>query len=371
VNRGKLVDESSDPRRTLARRLRELREERWSDRKITQTQLARGLGGDQPLSVPLISSWESTSNPKIPPMHRLEAIATFYCAARPPAADGLRLPDQDNLTDAERRAKEDLMKELTHLRAGALRAAGTGEGRSAIESLDSGPWYFPDGAPVTIVCGRVPDAKLKAMPYSDPADPDYIALYSYADLDALFELHGHIRAANPASQVNMRAANQLAPDDYTAHLVSLGGVDWNHATLSVLSRLQLPVVQVSDWAGEEAPYFEVTEGSQPARFQPRLEQRGERPFLREDVALFARAVNPYNRRRTVTVCNGMYGSGTFGAVRALTDAVFRQRNADYVQARFGDSESYCLLTRVTVESGAALTPDWTIPDTLLFEWPSR
>jgi transcriptional regulator with XRE-family HTH domain len=364
------VDESRDPRRTLARRLRELREERWPDRKITQPELARALGGSQPLSVPLISSWESTNNPKIPPVPRLEAIAGFFCTEHPPDPDRPRQPHQDDLTDAERRAKESLMKELTHLRAGALGATGTGEGRQAFESPDSGPWYFPDGAAVTIVCGRVPDDKLARMPYSEPADPDYIALYSYADLDALFELHGHIRAANPAAKVTMRAADQLAPDDYTTHLVSLGGVDWNHATRSVLGRLQLPVAQVTDWAGEEEPYFEVTEGGHPVRFRPLLEQRGERPFLREDVALFARAVNPYNRRLTVTICNGMYGSGTFGAVRALTDAVFRDRNADYVRARFGDSDSYCLLTRVTVESGAALTPDWTIPENLLFEWPS-
>jgi len=26
------------------------------------------------------------------------------------------------------------------------------------------------------------------------------------------------------------------------------------------------------------------------------------------------------------------------------------------------------LTRVQVENGAALTPDWTIPDNRLFEW---
>jgi hypothetical protein len=44
-----------------------------------------------------------------------------------------------------------------------------------------------------------------------------------------------------------------------------------------------------------------------------------RAILREDVALLA-CLNPHNRKRTVSICNGMYGSGTYGAVRAQTDA---------------------------------------------------
>ena len=88
----------------------------------------------------------------------------------------------------------------------------------------------------------------------------------------------------------------------------------------------------------------------------------------EDVALFARAINPFNRKRTVTICNGMYGSGTYGAVRALTDERFRDRNAEYVHDRFAASESYSILTRVKVLDGVALTPDWTIPENRLYEW---
>jgi hypothetical protein len=237
------------------------------------------------------------------------------------------------------------------------------------DSLGAGPWHFADGAPITIVCAQLPDEMRERMPYTNQDDPDYVALYSYADIDALFELHGHIRAANPTSQVNLRVADRLARDDYTTHLASLGGVDWNLATRSMLDRLQLPVKQVVDWSSAELPYFEVDQEGDPARHSPLLDEVGERKILREDVALFARAVNPYNRKRTVTICNGMYGSGTYGAVRALTDARFRDRNAEYVRNRFADSESFCVLTKVTVENGAALTPDWTNPDNLLHEWP--
>jgi hypothetical protein len=90
--------------------------------------------------------------------------------------------------------------------------------------------------------------------------------------------------------------------------------------------------------------------------------------LLEDVALFARAVSPFNRKRTVTICNGMYARGTYGVVRALTDARFRDRNAEYLNSRFGSSETYCLLTRVPIVDGATLTPDWTTGEYTLFEW---
>ena len=94
----------------------------------------------------------------------------------------------------------------------------------------------------------------------------------------------------------------------------------------------------------------------------------EKGILLEDVALFARAVSPFNRKRTVTICNGMYGRGTYGVVRALTDERFRDRNAEYLRSRFDGCEAYCILTRVRIEGGATLTPDWTTGEYTLFEW---
>jgi hypothetical protein len=55
-------------------------------------------------------------------------------------------------------------------------------------------------------------------------------------------------------------------------------------------------------------------------------------------------------------------------VRALTDERFRDRNAEYIKDRFGSSEAFCILTRVPVEGAETLTPDWTVPETVLFEW---
>lgn len=377
------MGDNSESRLLLARRLRELREQQWRDVKVTQAHLARAFSVDRSVSVPLVSSWESPTNPRIPPVPRLEAYATFFATTRSMNGEAPRLLGDAELTDRERAVKDDLSKELLRLRAAALGDTATpsssasppsvtSEEEENIASLSSGYWRFEDGRPATIVCAQVPAEMRARIPYSDSEDPDYVALYAYADLDAFVELHGHIRAANPGSHVYFRTTGHLASDDYTTHFVCLGGVDWNRATKSVFARLSMPVVQVANWEVPDGQYFEVTEsGHQPDRHSPIVDSVGDRKVLREDVALFARARNPFNERRTVTVCSGFYAVGTFGAVRALTDTRFRDRNTAYARQRFGDCETFCILTRVRVENGVPLTPDWTSSEYRLFEWMSE
>jgi transcriptional regulator with XRE-family HTH domain len=366
--------DSQDPRQLLAQRLRGLRE----DRKITQPQLAAALGGSKPLSVPLISSWESQTNPHIPPLARLEGYAAVFATSRSFDGAAPRRLSPDEMTDEERHAMTELRQELMHLRSDAMRAITTDPETGAVKpiseterSLSSGPWRYADGNTITIVCSRWPASMLGKIPYTDIDDPDFIELLTYSELDALFELHGHLRAANPGNQVNLRMADELASDDYTSHLISLGGVDWNSFTRTALMSLPLPVRQIADWDAPGEQYFQVEENGGIVKHKPRLEEHASQPkgILLEDVALFARAVSPFNRKRTITVCNGMYGRGTYGAVRALTDARFRDRNSEYLRTRFGDSDTYCILTRVPIVNGRTLTPDWTTGEnTLLFEW---
>ncbi len=139
-----------------------------------------------------------------------------------------------------------------------------------------------------------------------------------------------------------------------------------------MQQLPLPVRQVADWNTPGEQYFEVEENGKSVRHKPALDEDRSHPkgILRSDVALFARAVSPFNRMRTVTICNGMYGRGTYGVVRALTDASFRDRNSEYLSSRFGSSDTYCILSRVLISvNGETLTPDWTAGDHTLFEWP--
>jgi hypothetical protein len=368
-----------DPGQVLARRLRALREGHWPGRKVNQAQLAAALGSDgrRPVSVPLVSSWESRTNPAVPPESRIQDIARFFASPRSFDGQTGRLLSPDELTAQEQATEETLLAELTRLRAEALDAremtrhpaTAPDVTQQTTQPFGPGPYRFRVGERIIIVCGQLPSEMLHEMPYTDPLDPDYIESYRYSDLDALIELFGHLRSANPDSRVEFRAADQLSRDDYTGHLVSLGGVDWNAATSSVLERLQLPMLQVNEWKKEGGAYFEVTEDDgRKVAHRPRLEVSGGRKILREDVALFASAVNPYNQKRFVTICNGMYGRGVYGAVRALTDERFRDRNMEYIQAHFASSEAFCILTRVTVENAVTLTPDWTKPETRLFEW---
>ncbi len=369
--------DTQDPRQLLAQRLRALREGHWPGLKITQPQLAHALGGDKPLSVPLISSWESQANPRIPPPARLEGYAAVFATSRSFEGATPRRLRAEEMTDEERQAMTELRQELKRLRADALRAGSSqpeaavvGEASDEGKSPGTGPWRFADGHTITIVCAQWPEHMLRTIPYTDVNDPDYIELLTYSELDALFELWGHLRAINPANNVFRRIAGKLVSDDYSSHLVSLGGVDWNTITRSALKQLPLPVRQIADWDTPGEQYFEVEDEGKAVRHQPRLEQAEgfAKGILREDVALFARAVSPFNSARTVTICNGMYGRGTYGVVRALTDVRFRDRNADYLRSRFGSSGTYCVLTRVPIVDGATLTPDWAAGDSTLFEW---
>ena len=383
---------NDDPRQVLADRLRSLREGHGRGRKITQLQLAQALGGAKPVSVPLISGWESITSPKIPAARWIELYSVIFATTRSFEGPQPRLVADDEMTDEERRRMSELRQELTRLRNDARRAqyeadrtsgpaadtvaapgtAVVGGGQVA-RSIQSGPWRFGDREVITLVCAQLPPELRAKQLYADPDDPDYISLYTYSELDALFELYGHLRAANPPSRVDIRLAHELSPDVYSSHLVSLGGTDWNLATRSVLRDLRLPVRQVANWGEggtDDNVYFEVEdEDGRKSQHRPIFERSADgRNILLYDVALFARAVNPFNRKRTVTICNGMYGRGTYGVVRTLTDPRFRDRNAEYLARKFDDSESYCLLTRVPIVDGATLTPDWTSPDSRLFEW---
>lgn len=365
-----------DPPQALARRLRALREEQWPGTEITQGQLAKAMG----VSVPAISSWESRARPRVPPLVRLDSYAAIFATRRSLAGGVLHRADPADLTPEEEEAVAILRRELLHLRGTVMAAThpsasleaptlvAAAQLGQAVESLATGPWRFADGSPVTIVCAQPPPDMLAKIPYTDAADPDYTELLTYSELDALFELHGHLSAANPDSEVALRTVDRLEAEHYTRHLITLGGIDWNRLTSAVIESTGIPVRQVADWEAADGQFFEVEENGTMRHHRAALDTDAGRRVLREDVALFARAVNPFNQERTLTICSGMYGRGTYGAVRALTDPKFRDRNAEYLEARFAGSGSYCLLTRVGIVNGQTLTPDWTVADYRLFEW---
>jgi hypothetical protein len=366
------VQPTEDPARTLASTLRGLRLTGLG-RKITQGQLAQALD----CSTALISSWERPDNPVVPPVERIAEYAGFFGTTRSVERRPYRLIAERDLTADEIAQRDELLARLTRLRTAALSGSEPPALHWPAESpslVGKGPWHFPaedTGKPVVIVCPERPRKELDAIPHSNPRDPDHSELSRITDADALLELHGHIRAVNPDLRVEWRSVGNLRRDDFTGHLVVLGGVDWNAASRDVMRRIEAPVNQVSENDPMYRGCFQVV-GDQTKAFAPVIEDVDGRKTLVEDVGYFFRGPNPYNPERTVTLCNGMFGRGVLGAVRALTDKELRDKNADYIDGHFGGHDSYSILFRVPViDERVAVTPDWNTPPSVLHAWPEK
>jgi transcriptional regulator with XRE-family HTH domain len=335
------------PEELLGTCLRDLR----SGHALTQKDVARALG----VSVPLLSSWENGN--ATPPQARLDSYARLF--ALDPPVPGIRpsLPAVGALTGPEGVRYETLLRELTRLRGGG-----------AAEPPPPHPLRFPPGQPITVVCSELPDRLRSAIGYSDARTPDYVESYKYADLDALIELLPHLGALNPDSEITTQVSSMLSDDDLPAHLIALGGVDFNPLMRDALERLkQVPVQHL----GRE-------DDQDPGGFNVRRDTDGEqmpvRPLLvndrlKQDVAHFLRAPNPFHPERTITLFGGMYSRGSVGVVRALTDAKVGDRNAGYLARRFDGADTYSIVSRVEIVANQVIVPDWTRPENRLHEWP--
>jgi transcriptional regulator with XRE-family HTH domain len=336
----------------LADRLRELRTRRRpSARRITQGEIGRALR----CSPPLISSWENGG--AIPSTEQLADYATLFAtersfATKPP----YRLLE---LTATERVIRDQILGDLVDLRDAVVAEQRTA---SAESSMSHGSWYFPDGGEVTIVCAKLPERLRPRL--AAPRNPDYAQMYAVADPDSLIELFGHIRATNPASRVTFTTDNDFTAEHSQNHLVLLGGVDWNSVTRNVEARLNMPVRQSRRPEDDDSSGFELRDEPDHRVLEPVMDGH----VLIEDIGYFFRAPSPYDATRTVTICNGIHGLGTYGVVRALTHDKVRDVNEKYLQQRFHGVTGFGVLTRVPVVGGVATSPNWTLPESLLYEW---
>ena len=359
----------------LARRLRDLRE----SRRLTQAALADAFTVENTrVAMATISSWESLSNPKLLPEERLRPYALLFSQTR--ATKGApQLPREDILTPAEKERFHALHNELIALREAVRNQADSSTGSSYT-------WDFERG-PITVICPEAPIVGRSPLAAED--NPNYTRMYRYADLDALIELWGHVRSANPELRIAHRLPVEIVADDLSGHLIVLGGIAWNQVTNRLQKALnELPVQQVKVRDLENGEIFRSADGHE---FRPQWEERedaepevksvrqikteqiedawrdGKRRELVEDVALLARLPNPFNHSRTITICNGVYSRGVVGAVRTLTDAAVRERNEAYVASRFPGG-SFALVMRVPIVNGEAISPDLEIAENRLFEW---
>lgn len=343
----------------LAQRLRQLRLQRPG---LTQDQLAAAFKVEGSLASATVSSWESLKSPKLPPVQRLDAYARFFSAKRSVAGEPRLLP-LDELTPAERAAYEKLLSDLTR-----LRNAASGE-PPATEQTFKRSWNFQDNGRITLVTARLPDSVTGQ--FGKQSDPNYTELHTYADVDAMIDLFGHIRAENPGSLVRYKTRDAIERDDYSGHLVLLGGVVWNEITGRLSNMAKLPVRQVGHPDLDSGEIFVAEIDGKTREFWPQWrEESGGKRVLTDDVGLLARVPNPLNASRTLTICNGIHSRGVTGAERTLTDAELREGNEHYIWSHFGDSASFGILMSVKVFENETITPDFNTPGVVLHQWGS-
>ncbi|ADP83861.1 helix-turn-helix domain protein [Pseudofrankia inefficax] len=347
-------------RRTpLARRLRELRTTHLP-RQLTQATLARLLL----VAETTVSSYETGQ--ASPGDDKLRTYASFFATPRSIANGQVRVLAEEELSADERHGRDVLLLELRRLRDHGAPAHARARRRT---------WHFPDDTPIRLVCGKIPSEDVSRL--ADPRHPNFTRLLGYADLDPMVELFGHIRAENPTTDVRFMQPDDMSDDDFSHHVVAVGGLEWNDMTESFLSELEdLPVKQIGhrDFPDGEIFVVKPSDGSERVEYTPHYRaqlNKGATSRYVEDVGYFARVPNPYNMTATLTICNGVHSRGVLGAVRMFTHAVLRERNEEYLASRFGDAPRYGMLFRVPINNGKTVTPDLSNPKIRLFEWPEE
>jgi hypothetical protein len=335
----------------LARALRELRESTSPDHELTQAQLAAALSSEGRVASATLSSWESTTNPKTPSVGRVSAYARFFCTKRSLEGEPHLIPE-DQLTPDEIDRFRELESQLLEL--------FNPDGHSAHRTFQ-----FTAG-PVIVICPTAPTDVLS--PLAHEQDPNFTKMQQYGDLDALIELFGHLRAENPSLQVFHRLTSDVVSDDFSSHVILLGGIGWNKVTRRFQSATsQVPITQTAVDDLQSGDIFRVEASSGERSFYPEYEDLGDGKELIADVGFVARLRNPFKVSRTLTICNGIHSRGVLGAVRCLTDARVREENEKYLADRFPGGE-FAILLRVPVVTNETLSPDLQNPSSRLYEW---
>jgi hypothetical protein len=335
----------------LTERLRDLRE--GAPVPLTQSELGRALADAKgAVSAAAVSSWENPLSGRLVPFSRLDAYARLFCTTRSFEGGVRQLADAE-LTSDERENLAELREELVSLRASATpQGASVGGARSM--------WHFPDGSRITLVCSRQPQER--QPPSADPEDLNYERFSALADLDALIDIYGAIRAYNPTSRVVIMAAQDLSERDISNHLVLIGGLAWAMVN-PWFSRIFPIPIEPGDPADAGAIVV-----NDPDDGVHKFEYEIVDGALVQDVGFFARGENPSAPRRTLTICGGITTRGVRGAAKCFIDHEMRERNEQYLFPRFPKGSTYCIVMRVPIGNKDPLTPDLSKKENRLFEW---
>jgi transcriptional regulator with XRE-family HTH domain len=345
-------DQPSIPARRLAERLRALREQE----RLTQKQLARVLGGAEPISIATVSLWEKPSSDRLPPAQRLEAYARLFCTSRSFDGDRPRLLSSGELTEQERERERELYDEFISLRERAQSTSTPATGMGARSAL----WHFADPIAVSIVCSDAVDPPSHAK----PSHLNYSAYARYADLDAMIAVYGQVKADNPARMVRILPTERLVRDFALNHLIYIGGAASDAASLFAQD-IPLPTAEEIPGSDPVTHLFRCSVGEETREFRSLKDDEGT---LLEDVGLIARGPHPIIPGATVTLLTGITSRGVHGAGLCFIDAHVRDTNERYLESAFGNAESFCLLINIPIQNDVALPPNLWRENTRLYEW---
>jgi hypothetical protein len=354
-------DHASIPARRLAERLRDLREQEF--RPLTQRVLAKAIGGSEPLSIATISQWEKPDSNRLPPPQRLRAYARLFCSSRAFASATPRLLRDDELTDAERERELELYEELLELRERAQSTNATAASLEQVATERYGSlWRFPDDSAISIVCSEAPRADRPS--YADQSHLNYSRYAQHADLDALIEVYGQVKADNPGNWIRILSPKYLVHDFALNHLVIIGGKAISDVAPWFAQGVPLPTVHES---GDTHIFNYEVEG-EVREFTSARDDDGN---LTHDVGFIARAPHNIVPGRTVTVLGGITSRGVHGAALAFTDPHIRDANLQYLEDAFSGADAFCILMRVPVRNESALPPNLSGEDVRLYEWSAE
>ena len=366
-------DHPSIPARRLAERLRDLREREYrqltqKQSPLTQKQLGKVLGGPEALSVATVSLWEKPGSNRLPPPQRLATYARLFCSSRSFEAGPPRLLRDDELTEQEQEREADLYAELLALRE---RAQSTGPTAPAAHEQQAAPerrssiWSVPDGQAVSIVCSDAPEADRPS--YADPGHLNYSRYARYADLDAMVEVYGQVKADNPAaSMIRLLSPHELLRDFALNHLVVVGGA----AVYDVAPYFaqDIPLPQAEPIPGTDTHVFKCRVGDEVREFTSTRDEEG---VLVEDIGLIVRGEHPHAPGHTVTMLSGITSRGVHGTALGFINRHVRDENEEYLRDTFGTANAFCIVMRVPVIQNAALPPNLSREDVRLYEWSSE
>jgi len=348
-------DQPSIPGRRLAGRLKGLRKQNH----LTQKQLAQLLGGSAPLSMSTVSQWEQADSDRLPPPHRLAVYARLFCTGRSFEGDEARMLSPGELTEQERELERGLYNELIALRDRAqstnVPAPVTEQGRSL--------WHFPDLNAVSIVCSEADERP----PYAEPSHLNYTQWARYADLDALAEVYAQVKSDDPARRIQILPTDRLVPESALNHLVIIGGAASNAASLFAQD-IPMPIAEEVPDSDRVTHLFKGTVNEEAREFKSSWDDKGA---LVRDVGLIARSPHPINSEWTVTLLSGITSRGVHGAALCFINPYVRDTNERYLEAAFGNSESFCILMNIPIQNNVALPPNLQRENTCLYEWSAK